>query len=727
MNETLKQIRINALQYSEKDMAIKLDMSLSDYKKIEDITPIDINLLSKLAKAVGKPIENLIDAQKQELKFDIDDAFQTVDEFKNKLNGFVKQSESTEGSPNLDLHKLLNTVNKTTRKPRVAFVGRSDVGKSSLINTLIGSKTLPEAWTPTTSIIVYVKHSSDKPKYCSNNVMVFKSDENTNIWDDTKLSDQEYTKSFCIAEGDYKILEDYGARQGSKFEDSDASSAVVFVESDILNNCDLIDLPGYGTKDREEDDSLLKKNQNVDVLVYMSVANGFMRGDDINWLQGELPNLAPIALNNRQLKPLSNLYIVASQAHTVSNGSIDALETILQKGADRFEKTLSSNYWNNLGQDTTSNDFRCRFFTYSKDQESLRTKFENDLRSLLIKLPEIIKNSVVDYVKEYVKNAKTCSEKELRSSREILSKREEKKKEIEEIKAKEPQRINDNENRKANIIKKIKDLSHEASVDITNCYNKILTVENIIKIIEKNYWSNKEEDNKQLSAKLSNLLNDSYISVLKNYSKELSEDIDKFLENLKSSITMSLNKDGVDVGANFNVKVSFITSLEGAATCGALSVWASSLGKLGTSILVSKGVSVLSAMGISLGGTTAAYAAIAVLGGSPVVLAIRLAAILASFVYVLFLGDRRIKIAKRIIKEYDKNKVLSNYLSQNSKYWSDTEVAFSTAANKLEKDFEDYIASLDKDINTSDDDNINLKIVSEERKIRVYDSLLKNL
>jgi len=36
MNETLKQIRINALQYSEKDMAIKLDMSLSDYKKIED-------------------------------------------------------------------------------------------------------------------------------------------------------------------------------------------------------------------------------------------------------------------------------------------------------------------------------------------------------------------------------------------------------------------------------------------------------------------------------------------------------------------------------------------------------------------------------------------------------------------------------------------------------------------------------------------------------------------
>lgn len=86
-----------------------------------------------------------------------------------------------------------------------------------------------------------------------------------------------------------------------------------------------------------------------------------MRGDDINWLQGELPNLAPIILNNKQLKPLSNLYIVASQAHTVSNGSIDVLNTILQKGADRFEQTLSPNYWNNLGQAATSSDFRSRF------------------------------------------------------------------------------------------------------------------------------------------------------------------------------------------------------------------------------------------------------------------------------------------------------------------------------------------------------------------------------
>lgn len=726
MNETLKQIRINALQYSDKDMAIKLDMSLSDYKNIENNKPLDIMLLSKLAQAVGKSIEELLNAQKQDVTFNIDDAFKTVDELKNKLSDFVKQAENKKGSSDLELQELIGTVNKMARKPRVALVGRSDVGKSTLINTLIGSKTLPEAWTPTTSIIVYVKHMSDKPSYCSSNVMVFKSDETANIWDDTKLSEEEYTKAFCIAEGDYNILQDYGARQGSKYEDTDASSAVVFVESEILNNCDLLDLPGYGTKDREEDDSLLKKVQNVDILVYMSVANGFMRGDDINWLQGELPNLAPIVLNSKQLKPLSNLYIVASQAHTVSNGSNEALQTILQKGADRFEQTLSPNYWDNLGQATTSDDFRSRFFTYSTDQESLRTSFEKDIRKLLLKLPEIIKASVIDYIKDYSNNAKTSIENNLRSFREILSEREEKKKELEEIEAKEPQRINDNENAKAGIIKKIKDLSQKASVDITSGYNKILTIENIIEIIDKNKWSKKEEDMKQLSAKLSNLLNDSYTSVLKTYSEELAEKINDFLDSFESSAKISSSKDGIEVGTGFNVKASFAGGLAGLATYGALSLWAASLGNLGAYILVAKGVSVLAAMGISVGGTAAASAAIAAIGG-PIVLAIGIAAILASLAYAMFSGGWKKTIAKKIVKEYDKKNVLSHFVSLNSEYWSDTEDAFNQASSKLEQDFEDYIAALKKEVFESNDDEIKSKIASGEYKIKVYDSLLNNL
>lgn len=724
MNNTLKQIRTNALQYSEKDMAKKLGMTVTEYKKIEN-NPLELELLAKLANAVGKSIDDLLNMQKQEVRFEIGDGWQSVHELKNKLHEYFEQFSTIEDGNDVVFQELMDSVVKMTRKPRVAFVGRSDVGKSTLINALLGSKTLPEAWTPTTSIIVYVKHSSDKPKYCKKNVMVFKSNDNADIWDDTRLSEEEYTKSFCIAEGDYSILLDYGARQGAMYDQTDATSAVVFVESDILNNCDLLDLPGYGTKDREKDDSLLNKVQNVDVLVYMSLANGFMRGDDINWLQGELPNLAPVVLNNKHLKPLSNLYIVASQAHTVSNGSMDALNTILTKGAERFEQTLSPNYWENLGQKTTSKDFRKRFFTYSTDQESLRKEFDNDLRSLLLNLPEVIKESVVDYIKHYAKEAKKEIGKRLLSFREILTEREKKKEELRKIEENEPQRIYENECAKEKIIKKINELSQKASTDITTGYNKIITIENITQLIEENKWSKKEEDMKLLSAKLSNLLNDSYSSVLKKYSTEFCENVESYLKDFENSASIFSTDSDFRVGTGFNYKAAFAGGLTGVATIGALSVWAASLGNLGAYILVAKGVSALAAMGISVGGTASAAAAVSAIGG-PIVLAIGIAVILACLVFIAFSGSWKKTIAKKIVEKYDEKRVLSNYLSQNTKFWTDTESAFKTASAALEEEFENYIAALKKDVNNSDD-GIKTKIASEENKLKAFNTLLEKL
>lgn len=61
-------------------------------------------------------------------------------------------------------------------------------------------------------------------------------------------------------------------------------------------------------------------------------------------------------------------------------------------------------------------------------------------------------------------------------------------------------------------------------------------------------------------------------------------------------------------------------------TLGGLGLWAATVGNLGGYILVAKGVSLLSALGISVGGTAAAASFVAAIGG-PITIGIALAAL----------------------------------------------------------------------------------------------------
>lgn len=721
VNETLKQIRINSLGFSAKEMADKLNMPVSEYEKIENEHPIPSLILVKVAQAVGMPIEDLLNVQKEEIKFDIKDEWISIYDIERNLSRFLIANREY-----IDSEPLLVLLKNMVRKPKVAFVGRSDVGKSTLINTLLGNDALPVSWTPTTSIIVYVKHIQDKPSYIDDNVLVFHAGEENELWDDAKLQEREYTESFLITSGDYSLLLDYGARQGRKFEDTNAASAVVFVDSDILKNCDLVDLPGYGTGDREMDDSLLAKMKGADVLVYMSLANAFMRAEDIAWLQNELPNLNPISLN-RSLKPLSNLYIVASQAHTVNYGSMSQLNYILTQGVKRFEATISPDYWSKFGQEVDLGTFHKRFFTYSIDQKDLRKEFETDLRNLLEGLPQVIKNDLLSVLKNNVQERINHVSSRIKSFRETLFDRNNKKERLERILANEPERINKNTVAKQKIFDAINQFKQAAMGDFVEEYNRIINKENIVNLINSNDWKKKEEDMKLLGQKLSNLLNDANLSITLRYSEKFKVLVDEYIHDFESETNLQSLDLSINGKVGFDFKASFAGGLAGLALYGALAVWAASLGNLGTYILVAKGVSVLTALGIGIsGGTAAAISTVTAIGG-PVVIAVGLAVLVAALFYAIFAANWKETIAEKIVKKYDEKRVLKECQMFIAKYWDDTKAAFTSAANNMEKEFKEYLNTLKKEINETNDDEINRKIEIEEKSLNVYIQLINNL
>ena len=733
MNKTLEEVRMNALRLSKSDLAMKLNMTLEDYDRYEQNSnrqnKIELELLIKISQATGISIDKLVNTAPEKVDFTISDNWNSISAFKKSILKYLLEGIE---NPQISSPEFKNKITEIqqlvlagARKPRMALVGRSDVGKSTLINSLMNVSVLPEEWTPTTSIVMFVKHIDEKPSYCKDNVLILKSGDNNSLWDDTRLDDQSYTESLCVAKGDYALLRDYGSRQGSRYNKTEASSAVVFVNSAILKNCDILDLPGYGTSDREEDDSLLQRIKEIDILVYLSVANGFMRGEDINWLQQEMVNLAPITMNSKRLRPLSNLYVVASQAHTVSNGSHSELNIILNKAAERFESTLGPNYWANLAQKATPTDFRKRFFTYSTDQKSLRESFELDLKNLLTILPEMIlanlKMIIASKLGELEKEVKVS-----KSSREkILHDRDEQKIIYEKAASEAPGKLNEIENQKAEIVSIIeRDYSRNSVLKFTSAYNKILTTQYIVSLIERNGWENKSEDKKSLCSKISNLLNDEYVSCLKKSSEELAERISKILDNFEHYVSKGPMKD-FQVGGGFNVKASFAGGLAGLATYGALSVWAASLGNLGAYILVAKGVSLLAAMGISVGGTAAAVSAISLIGG-PVVIAVAIAALIGFVVRWLFGSSWKDSLAKNIIKEYDKQGGLEKFKANINKYWIDTRVAFIKAMDNMRDNYIEYLNEVKDQIN-QDDTHIRRELNADNQRLQYLCKIIKEL
>lgn len=690
---------------SQEDFAKQVGISQDRVSRMEsDPKQVSLDILIKIATHFGMTLDDLISLPKPTLQaLSVDYTWSSAEFIRQTLMEYIEKCEVATNYEK-ELRELSALVEKTLRKPKVAFIGRSDVGKSTMTNTLLGTTRMPAHWTPTTAIAVYIKHINDRPAYMDEDVWVFQSDAKTNeTWDDSRLNDEKYCRSLKLSSGNYDLLNTYGTRKGEHFEENKATSAVVFIDSSLLLNCDIVDLPGYGTGDRLEDDVLsLREKSRADVLVYLSIANGFMRSEDISYIKDAIPSLADIqSCGDVEIKPLANLFIVASQAHVIDHGNLTELKGIIASGCERFEKSLTEGFWDERRKPNALID---RFYFYTSNSPALRERFEKDFCSLIETLPQVIEQRARDIIKEWAMNKDTALLNVIAGYQQLLDDRKKCEEALRKYDRNESKRHAAFQKARQKIIEKIGKYKRESKDEIADYYDNTITLDNLITLMEQRNVKKKKEDLQIFSTYVSGLLQDKTNTILKKKSKQFATDIDEFLDAFEINSAISTDNFSFRI-SSFSKEQAFAAGLTGVVTYGALAIWAASCGNLGGYILVAKGVSLLSTLGISVGGTAAATSAVAAIGG-PVVLGIALALISAVAVFAILSGGWKKSVAKKFVESCRDERVLDKLQSNICTYWTNTQTAFNASADNLDAEWKNHVEELRKQLQSYDMDAI---------------------
>ena len=590
------------------------------------------------------------------------------------------------------LQKIYENTLPSIRKPRVGFLGNSDVGKSTLINAMIGQDVLPAGWTPITSLLIYVIHTEDRPDFLGDDSVVVLSNRSGNKRVDIeRLHDESYFDQCSIETGGINVLEKYGSREGEYYMSTDATAAVVYIEAPLLKLCTLLDLPGYGTGNPEDDVQAAEGKNNADILVYMSLANGFMHGNDISYLKEVLDSLNPLGTKQNDFEPLSNLFVVASQAHVVADK--EELRNILEKGAERMECVLPENYWvsksQQSGLDYDHSEFLKRFFTYSRDNSELSNSLKEDFISLLEKIPKMMHIKTFDVLQSSLSVVDKEVSNELDSFRKYLEDKESADHDYQVLLGQKDEVYKNS----LDFIKKLEteiELYKVKSIDeFKKFYDRTISTESIVKVINRKGFKNRKKDKEELQNYLNNTLVQKSNDLCVLYSNKLRDYLDKELNELNISAEASK--------INFDYQKAFITGLAGLGTYGALAFYIGTLGNLGGYIVVAQAVGLLSSLGISVGGGAAATSFVAGIGGPiTIVLGISILITLAT-AGILSGRNWKEKFADSLIAAYKKAEARQKYCTGLEKWWAET----ATAVNKntMAEEYEKHLQEAEEKAN----------------------------
>ncbi|EIE5864408.1 TPA: dynamin family protein [Vibrio alginolyticus] len=743
MNEQLEQNMINYLlrlrdeaHLSQNDIAIRSDgiggacvldqravsrieksplnasaVNIAAYMMAVGRTPADFySKLKELSDQLGATTmeSSSLNTSKQYISEQINSALSRV----HDAIGILESSnEAYLNELNLDvkLNGAVESLKGLNRKPVIGVFGHYDVGKTTILNTVLNSDILPECYQPATSVVNLILHEDDKPKTlkeCS--VAVFKKGFLPHM-----VHDPELVNKFLIEKGDFSLLQKLGVHDYDEGTNEDAYIAMVFSTAEILKHVWLLDTPGHLNEEETGDtDKALAGVELIDGLVFVSRFSGFFDSRDFAFFSQIVRQRPPV---NPDF-PLEHVTIISSHCHSAI--SLEQINQAKNSAFKRLKKPMNELVFENWLEDghiqslPEPTDLVDRTFPFWRENDDYRTNMISEIIKVVNHLTENhsdIVDNAIDRLNKQLITLLTDAKGELSVKKQGVDSRV---KALDEQETKFRSESTEIISRFEELISSCSLRKREDTEKVLNYYNANMSAEGLASLIRSHYDDKKDASN-NIGALVGQKLSSKVEQALKTSGANFNNELDLLLERWQKAAPNMVNVgngdaepidgiDGINVSA-FDAKAAFIGGLTGLGSLGAMSLYVSTTiaSNLGAYILVAQVGGWLTSLGIT-GSVTTATSFVSAIGG-PIVVGAVIAGALGYAIYRLVGRDWQTSLGKKVRDQLNKNDVESKLKSPITKYWDNTAKAVRSGINGLIKDTDSYIEKLRKQANTEYD------------------------
>lgn len=173
---------------------------------------------------------------------------------------------------------VLNAIRAKLREPiTLSFVGDFSVGKSMVINSLLGEHLAPTATGPTTAIITYICYG---PKQAAR--FHFRSDPEAGIEESSFDCPLDYFQQLV---GRANEVREVGTSQEKQELINRTTYVEVFIPNEFLRDVSIIDTPGFGSMNERDDTTTMNHLKEADAVCWVFNAQNVGKKEEIERIQ----------------------------------------------------------------------------------------------------------------------------------------------------------------------------------------------------------------------------------------------------------------------------------------------------------------------------------------------------------------------------------------------------------------------------------------------------------